>query len=60
MVHFIRIDFKNSKLLISIIIRLNSMNFEIFYPDEIYSNRNNWVKSALKINENDTDIYYER
>ena len=59
MVHFIRIDFKNSKLLISIIIRLNSMNFEIFYPDEITSDCNNCVKSALKINENDTDIYYE-
>ena len=59
MVHFIRIDFKNSKLLISIIIRLTSMNFEIFYPDEITSDRNNWVKSALKINENDTDIYYK-
>ena len=59
MVHFIRIDFKNSKLLISTIIRLNSMNFEIFYPDEIYSDLSKWIKSALKIIENDINIDYE-
>ena len=44
---------------ISAIHRLNSVNFEIFYPDEFYSNPDNLVKPALKIIENDTDMAYD-
>ena len=36
--------------------RLNSQNFEILYPDDFYSNLNSWVKSTLKIIQNDTII----
>ena len=39
--------------------RLNSANFGIFDPDEFNSNLNSWVKSALKIIQNDTEIAYE-
>ena len=39
--------------------RLNSRNFGIFEPDEFYLNLHSWVKSALKIIKNDTEIAYE-
>ena len=36
--------------------RLNSGNFGIFDPDESNSNVNSWLKSALKIIQNDTEF----
>ena len=38
--------------------RLNSANFEMFYPSEFYSIFSSRVKSALKIIPNDTNIGY--
>ena len=40
-------------------IRLNSGNFGIFYPDGFYLNLKSSLESALKIIKNDTDITYE-
>ena len=41
------------------ITRLNFVNFGILFPDQFNPNFYSWVKSALKIIQNDTDIVYE-
>ena len=41
------------------ILRLNSGNFEIFYPSEFYSIISSRVKSVLKIIQNDTNFGYQ-
>ena len=38
--------------------RLDSGNFGIFKPDTFHLNIDNWVKWALKISQNDTDMAY--
>ena len=42
-----------------LMVRLNSGNFGIFYPDGFYLNLNSSLESALKIIKNDIDIAYE-
>ena len=58
MLFFTWINFHGQKWPFSMF-SLNSRNFRIFHQEKFYWNFKIWIKSALKIIQNDIDIAYE-